>query len=357
MYSQLTLQLTVSSVSPAGNITVLGVYIPHPSSFSRVFILWLAVVDLVACCVGTPLLVFSLFHPYMFPSGSVCKTLRFVHVQLVATSVFIFVCIAYERHRAICNMEVVEMKTRRMHAMCLVSIILGIVVAAPAIFLYGIRTVKTGVYNITGTECFVEDYFEKADSIWPKIYFPFQSIIVVISFVFMVVMYIRIGRQLQWHIRFTKRYSTTSRLSQFQSSKSRQSLVGDTTLLNKSLNVSESQPMTGSRNSLHVPIAKTQSTPTSRVTRAAHEMTTMFMWLTCVFIISFIPHLAIIIYAAFRPSFTSDMTPASVVTYNIFLRTFAINNMANPLVYLACTRDFRRDCKAFFCKIVSCGRR
>ncbi|XP_052762772.1 vasopressin V1b receptor-like [Mya arenaria] len=353
---------TLAVMGIIGNLIVLSVYIPHPSSFSRVFILWLAVVDVIACSVGTPLLVFSMIHPYQFPSENVCKTLRFVHVFLVATSVFIFVSIAMERHRAICNFEVVEMKTRRMHVMCIVSCIMGVVVAVPAIFIYGIRTVKTGVHNITGTECFVEDHFIQADSIWPKIYFPFQSIVVSISFAILLVLYIRIGRQLQWHLKFTGRYTARSKLN--QSTKSSQSVCiyeqTDSSPKLKAgsmLKLTSTSDRTGSTYSLHTPVGKEASTASSRVNRAAHEMTSMFCWLTAVFVLSFIPHLAIIIYSTFRTDFAQDMTSSQVVAYNIFLRSFAVNNMANPLVYFTCVRDFRRDFKNLLSNIFCSCRR
>ncbi|XP_052762669.1 annetocin receptor-like [Mya arenaria] len=352
---------TLAVIGIIGNLIVLSVYIPHPSSFSRVFILWLAVVDFIACSVGTPLLVFSMIHPYQFPSENVCKTLRFVHVFLVGTSVFIFVSIAIERHRAICIFELVEMKTRRMHFMCIVSCIMGVVVAVPAIFIYGVRTVKTGVHNITGTECFVEDHFIQTDSIWPKIYFPFQSIVVSISFATLLVLYIRIGRQLKWHLKFTRRYSTSSILD--KSTKSSQSLCTqkDATSTHKNTAGSVLMKTTASEQTegtyrLHTPVGKAASNAASRVNRAAHEMTSMFCWLTAVFVLSFIPHLAFIIYSTFRPDFAQDMTSLQVVTYNIFLRSFVINNMANPLVYFACVSDFRRDFRNLICKLFCCCR-
>ncbi|KAH3877244.1 uncharacterized protein LOC127871113 isoform X2 [Dreissena polymorpha] len=199
--------MTLLVIGVIGNITVLRIYFPYPKSFSRVFILWLGFIDLIACCLGKPFLLMSLYHPYEFPSVGACKTFRFVHVFLVAAAVFIFVCIAAERHRAICNFHVVEMKTARIHKMCLISCMLAIVVAIPAIFVYGERTVKTGVFNITGIECFVEDHFEETNSVWPKVFYLLQFAICLIAFVIMVILYVRIGLQLKWHLRFSKSYT------------------------------------------------------------------------------------------------------------------------------------------------------
>ncbi|KAH3713133.1 alpha-2Db adrenergic receptor-like [Dreissena polymorpha] len=344
--------MTLMIIGIIGNMAVLRIYFPYPKSFSRVFILWLGFIDLIACCFGMPLLLVSLYHPYEFPSVYACKTFRCVHVFLVAASVFIFVFIAYERHRAICNFEVVEMKPARMHMMCLISCMLAFVVSIPAVVLYGERTVNTGVFNITGIECFVEDHFE--ETIWPKVYFPFQLMICSIAFVILVILYIKIGRQLNWHLTFSRRYSRapsdmrTSYLSEQESDTSK--LPGRGSKTESLLKTSFSQENSSGQTKAHAPLESAASTRSCHIDRVARELTTMFCWLTVVFVLSFIPHLAIIVFQMFYPTFTQDMSPNGIRAYNIFFRSFVINNMANPVVYFICMRDFRNDCKQLLCK-------
>ncbi|XP_052273981.1 uncharacterized protein LOC127873912 [Dreissena polymorpha] len=349
---------TLMIIGVIGNIIVLRIYFPFSKSFSRVFFLWLGFVDLIACFFGKPLLLVSLYHPYEFPSVEACKTFRFVQVFLVAASVFIFVFIAAERHRAICSFEVVKMKTARMHKMCLISCIFAFIVAIPAVVLYGERTVRTGVFNITGIECFVEDHFEETNSILPKVYFLFQFAICLIAFVIMVVLYIRIGRQLKWRLKFSRSYTRAK--PKIRSSYSNELVLNTTKLPEVTSTTGSLLKTTRSQNSkqcsAHAPLETVDSSRSCQIDRVASELTTMFCWLSVVFMLSFIPHLTIIVFQMFSPTFTQNMTPGGIITYNICLRTFVINNMANPVMYLICMRDFRTECRKLFCKFRTCCR-
>jgi hypothetical protein len=74
------------------------------------------------------------------------------------------------------------------------------------------------------------------------------------------------------------------------------------------------------------------------------RITLMLFMITLVFVLSFIPHLALILLNAFNTSFIQDMTPTEVSVYNVFLRSFVINNMANPIIYGFCDKKFRSEC-------------
>ena len=324
-------------VGVIGNVLVLCVYSKYPPSFFRVFILWLAAIDLIASLVGTPLLVISMHVPYMFPSAQICQSFRFFHEFLVVSSVFIFLFISIERHRAICTIERVEMNRCRVHTMCCVSCGIGIAVAIPAIFVYGNSTVDTGVNNITGYECFIDDKF--GDDFLPKSYFIAQLLVWLVSWFIMVVLYIRIGRRLQWHQKFTRsmsfrhpKYRPLSRLSRADVNN------GD---LNASVESREK-------------LAVSQQGETNKVDRFTREITEMLFIVTVVFVLSFLPHLVLIVLNSLDHNFSRDMTPARVVVYNLFLRSFVVNNAANPVIYMKCQLDFRKDCVKLLKSVLSC---
>lgn len=71
------------------------------------------------------------------------------------------------------------------------------------------------------------------------------------------------------------------------------------------------------------------------------EITKMLFIVTIVFILSFLPHLILMILNATSPGVLTNLSPVGVIFYNIFLRTFVINNMANPIVYYVCLTSFR----------------
>ena len=74
------------------------------------------------------------------------------------------------------------------------------------------------------------------------------------------------------------------------------------------------------------------------------QVTLMLFIITVVFVLSFIPHLGLMVTISFKPDFLSNMSPAGVAIYNLFLRTFVINNMANPIIYGFCDKKFRSEC-------------
>lgn len=86
------------------------------------------------------------------------------------------------------------------------------------------------------------------------------------------------------------------------------------------------------------------------------KVTMMLFIITLVFILSFIPHLVIIIWITLRPTVIDDLSPPSIIVYNIFLRSFVINNMANPIIYGFVDRKFRAECKELVLSILYCRR-
>ncbi|KAK3595672.1 hypothetical protein CHS0354_026888 [Potamilus streckersoni] len=407
-------------VGVMGNILVIFVYTrKYGSSTHRCFILSLAGIDIVSCCVGMPLLIFSMLYPYQFTSPEACKTLRFLHVFLVCASAFIVLAIASERHRRICSPFSKTMSTKNIKMICLVAMAMGILVAIPAIPLYGPSEVETGVNNITGTECFVDRMFE--NSLFPQIYFSFQLILCIISFVVLGIYYFRIGRQIWWHHTFIrdntfsspnrntislnkdkirmksvdksakrrdsecfsydngvildpkglrnedqKRHSNVSRSSTSSTLQELDDVVRKTSTESKlNLNTKRSlkalmQNFMASRNRTRA--SKSNST-TSTVSncggytnKRTKEVTTMLFIITVVFVMSFVPHLVLMVLMSIDKKFLDKLNPVEISVFQFFLRTFVINNMANPIIYGFCDPKFRRECQTIFFRIISCGR-
>lgn len=87
------------------------------------------------------------------------------------------------------------------------------------------------------------------------------------------------------------------------------------------------------------------------------QVTFMLFMITVVFILSFIPHLILMVLITMDPNFTDDFSPFMIALYNFFLRSFVINNMANPIIYSFCDKKFRAECAKLGLKIITCGQR
>lgn len=86
------------------------------------------------------------------------------------------------------------------------------------------------------------------------------------------------------------------------------------------------------------------------------QVTFMLFIITVVFVLSFIPHLVLMVINAMNPLFVKDMSPVGIAFYHIFLRSFVINNMANPIIYGFCDKKFRTECTDLGLDLIACFR-
>ena len=399
-----------------GNILVLYVYTKkYHASTHRCFILCLAWIDMVACVIGMPLLIVSNLYPYMFPSVEACKIFRFLHVFLVVASAFVVLAIAIERHRRICFPFSHEMSTRKIKIMCAVASFMGFLVAIPAILVYDHSPVETGVMNITGTECFVNPDYR--DTWFPKGYYMFQLFITLVCILILGIFYFRIGRQILWHQKFIREntYTHSNRTARsLQDSSSGDKYPDDSqdcvvenkaavngkdtpkktknsgmlqrgtreytpsstydeikpkldpygNLLKKAVKITivRSRSPTPNSTKSDSRLDKQSRSNSDKSDQSAHsgpsvrtrKVTMMLFIITIVFVLSFIPHLVIIIWINLRPDIIDDLDSPSIIVYNIFFRSFVINNMANPIIYGFVDKKFRSECADLVFNIVYC---
>lgn len=188
-----------------GNIVVLCIYTNYKASTYKSFIIWLGWMDLLACLVGKPALIISMLYPYMSPSEILCRWSRFLHVFVSVSAALIFLAISYERYKKICFMDTHQLSYKRVNIICLLAAISAFVVAIPALFVFGNASVETGVYNISGVECFIDQTYKV--SYFPKMYFLIQLLLCLLSFSMMCVFYIRIWKTLRWHRTFVHEHT------------------------------------------------------------------------------------------------------------------------------------------------------
>lgn len=360
------------TVGVVGNVLVLYIYkMKYKPAPYRNVILWLASLDMISCSVGVPLMITSMVYPYMFPSEDACKTLRFLHIFLVASSAFIVIALAIERHWAICYPFSLLISTKNITMMCFVSFALGAILAVPAIFVYGAADVDTGVNNITGTECFIDPDYK--GSKFTMYYFIGQITVAVVSMVIMGILYIRIGIEISTRLKFVRENTFSKRQMSNNDQKDTDSLDSD---MSSTREMTSRPTRETTPRSTRETIPRTTRGTTSRPTRRKRsrlssksstsskkpshklkQMTYMAFLVTLVFILAFIPHLVLIVTVAINPEFVKGMSVAGIVFYNIGLRSLTINNMANPIIYAFCDDKFRYNCSTLCISILKCWRK
>ena len=143
-----------------GNLLVLTIYKTRfRRSNHRYFILFLGVVDLLACVTGMPFLIASLRLPYMMTSVIACKVIRCIHYAVNNSSGLLLVVISMERYRKICRPFKKQFSHQQTLSLCIGTVLLSVLISIPSAVFYGDNTIHTGVDNITGTQCYIADKY------------------------------------------------------------------------------------------------------------------------------------------------------------------------------------------------------
>ncbi|BFZ11056.1 hypothetical protein BsWGS_14095 [Bradybaena similaris] len=89
-----------------------------------------------------------------------------------------------------------------------------------------------------------------------------------------------------------------------------------------------------------------------RPSRQNDKTTLVAFSISTVFVVSFLPYLALMFVRAFLKDFDYNLQGGSLCVYNIFLRFYLLNSAANPLLYGLLNERFRQECKTilfYFC--------
>lgn len=435
------------AVGVVGNIIVLLVYkTKFRRSNHRYFILFLAALDFFACVTGMPFLIASLRLPYLMTSSTLCKYVRYVHYLVNNSSGLLLLVISAERYRKICRPFKTQLTSKQTLCLCYGTIFFSAVIAVPAYVVYGASTIYTGVGNVTGYQCYIDDTLK--EPLHFEIYQGLLLIETVLCVVIFIIMYAFIIRKLWTSDQFIQAMrsmqlksnkstqeasfstdvdeedncSSISSLPKIQMTEDKQS---EESLMHKdkpacTTNATESESQICELGVSCQTINKTQSlwpiarelinvkgncngkieltrassditlnrvnnptrfrtlTPTGRMaighllkskhqqsaeptkarsrrgTRTTARVTLMLFTVSLLFVISFIPHLVLMIVATENRAFLDNLTETEYMLYQVFLRSFILNNVVNPVIYIFCDTKFRRMCKEFFLRNFKC---
>lgn len=351
---------------------------------SRVFILFLSVLDLISCLVGSSSELSDLFQPYVFTATWSCKLLRFGLSVTIIAACFTLICVAFDRYYKVCK-PLKAFPNKKVKILCIVVAVISFVLSSPALFIFGLKTVETNVTGLTGTECSTADHVR--GTAVPVAYYVilFMTFIVLLtSFVFL---YVRIGREIYKRKRLTigetlpaimketkqkERYArTTSVLADDTSNPSYPTddmsdsrgidnpLEAETDSCLSTTNKSSVQ-QTGNgtlRQTSQVTLRRRKSN-LGRMSIRTIRTTSIFFAVSVAFVLSFLPYLIVNILKFTKIAFYDIQSPRVEVVYNFCVRSYFISNFINPIIYSALNINFRRECrkllKRMFRKVKKC---
>lgn len=129
-----------------GNAHVIYVYTrKFKNSNYRIYVLWLAILDIFNCSVSAPLVIIYLCNAVTFQSEVFCKTYRFILYFASICSTCALVVIAIDRCRKVTRPLGTQITTSQARLMCAACLGISLLLSWPALVLYGITDEPTGI--------------------------------------------------------------------------------------------------------------------------------------------------------------------------------------------------------------------
>ncbi|XP_045182097.2 orexin receptor type 2-like [Mercenaria mercenaria] len=350
-------------VGMPGNFIVIIVYLlKMTKTTSRHFIISLAICDFINCAFGMPVELSLIWNFYSFDYPILCKISRFSTFFMNNTSSCVLIAIAVDRFRRVCLPLRPNMTVKHSKIICITVTIISIISAVPSLFIYGTRTILLPApLNDTMfvlKTCYVDD---SVGTKLPLIFNLYMFIIIILMILCLGIMYALVGRV----VCSRKHFSDDSfRKLKFGTSVSVDSKSRFSTRFLKSF--SEHSPKlfhsarTQERKDSPVPdIAEPlaiRDRAHSDISVRRHggkeiragRTTTILFIVTLIFVLSFVPYLAIVTMRYIKKDLTKSMTPVQLTVYNLTLRSYLLNSAVNPIVYCFLNRQFRMKVKLFF---------
>ena len=329
---------------------------------SNFFILFLAIVDLLSCCLGMPFEISDLLLPYMFDAPAACKILRFMETWTISASGLTLVCVAFDRYYKLCK-PLRRFTILKAKIFCGVAVSIALLMALPALALFGGRSLSTGVADVNGTECSIDDGMVRSHV--AKIYYGSLMLTFIFTFSCLLTLYIIIGVCLYRRknvtigeqITLKTDYPRTHRFVQNQTQKacySESSTEENIKALDfdaKKLHANSATRGTLMKTPTPIRKGNGHQKKLGSVSLKTTRLTAIFFAVSMAFVISFLPYLTVNIMKVTKKAFDPFSSDTVEIIYNFCVRSYFINNVINPFIYSILNINFRKECKYVFKKL------
>ncbi|XP_052788711.1 cholecystokinin receptor type A-like [Mya arenaria] len=351
-----------------GNLIILLVFSlsrDYKRNNFKVFVLTLAVIDLVICLILIPAEMVKQRKYFEFGDVVTCKVKCFFNVFGASSSCLALLVISIDRFRKVVQPFKKQMTPAiAVKVLIVVACVFPILFAIPGTIMCGIKT--TNMTNIHGGNttihlCETEDKYDK--SIWRTIYkFTFIILLVGISVTY-IVLYIFVMREAAKQMKAISVQRTHSSLETVFSTGNyfQNTICNDTPETNrKQIGINEN---TGSN--MSVPILMNNGSPSNctlqnggsnhtgsieqicnrygRPKSTRHLPTKTIIWfiLTIVFIVTYVTHNLLTL----KVGEIVNMSPSEFTLFSFFFRIYFLNHVINPIVYALFVKRFRSSCR------------
>lgn len=328
-----------------GNISVIYIYFCKcRESTTRVFILALAMLDLVHCTFIMPVEIALLVNFDDFDYPILCKISRFISSFINNSSAFLLTAIAIDRFKRICRPHghIIDHFTAKKLVVC--AWIFAVVTSWQMLMLYGTRALKHG------KTCLISDHMH--DTIFPVLYVYVLVVGQCITDALLIIFYSLVGREVC--IRKAKRRHRRSQRINTDVSQIRTSFdFSDEQTPSPTGGITDRFSFIFKREASNNGTRKndssrgfSQESRGSSIRQTFLSKTTIMMFLVTVgFILSFVPHTMAVILRYQAKGYIHSLTTSGMITYQLFLRSYFLNSVLNPFIYCFVSKQFRNQFK------------
>ncbi|XP_076099377.1 cholecystokinin receptor type A-like [Mytilus galloprovincialis] len=315
-----------------GNGLVIYVYSRKPkTTTNRIFILALAILDFLSCTVVIPFEIYDLGHTFTFTRTILCKLGRFSEFMLILGAGFTLVAISIDRYVHLCRYKSRLLLTAsRAKKVCGFCVFLGLCFAVPLLSFAGLEKIPLYVNETNVTACGCTT-FKDPNAKSGKIYTYLLMSVFLSALVTMLVSYCFIGATL-----YGRRQGKTRNGLTFITN----------TEETKRLHKTKAFPEMRKKESFA--IGKSTSF-------SLNGSTFIFLTVTVVFVIGFVPHLSVRVFRFLHLAFNDDTSMD--LLYNFLVRSYLINSVSNPFIYSIIHKRFRDELIKTIKSIICCKRK
>ena len=337
-----------------GNSTVLYIYIMRIYSENRFFIPVLAVMDLFGVIVNCSFSISVNSLPVMYDSNIACKAMWFLAMLTTGTSAYTLLVIAVQRYLKICKPFGRQMTPRWKRIAIALVILVLIFLSLPAFVFYGSAPVERQDMdmNLTGFRC------TSVTADMPKVALVYKFVLfltILTELIVLIVLYSLIGRLLFRQTQFmgqkkpiaVTEASATSVTYESATAETddedRKYTPGNQYAINKQIVILSEKPNGGK--------LKTETEARTRKHRIpGFRISLMFMVITAVYVLSFIPKLTMMVWESRKSDFWQTMSDSEMGIFRFLYTLFIFNNIANPFIYGFMDKKFQTELRILCCK-------
>ena len=337
-----------------GNGVVLYVYKVHftRNLKERYFIPVLAATDLIACVVcGSFGILENILHTNL-SNTYLCKVWSFLIFLSTFMSVMLLLIIAVQRYRKIVKPLGRQMDSKLNRIALLCAFLFSFVLACPTAFVYGTEYISSKNGSHIGMRCTIntEEY-----AVVSMIYSSLVGIITLIIIGSLIGIYFHIGWTIYKHVKFQRKNSNMTG--------TRKGTNGQLTP-NMDLKPIKHENMNGEKYAPQTENAKESELPTQNSMdnrgksadvgkpnqdhreklnkKILHRFSLMFMLITIIFLICYIPTMTMIFLGALNTTEWDEFSDSARAALRFVYTMYIINNVSNPFVYAFLDTKFRK---------------